>query len=104
MTGSIYKDTVFDGSKLCPARGNVFIVKTHRTDNSLQNHPDCIKIGKTKLNFSSAIYILRNPYNAILAEFNRQHKKRTKPDKRTSAVEMGIATKECFNKTSKLKI
>ena len=97
MTGSVYHDYVFAGSKVCPVRTKLFIVKTHRTDNSLKLHRDCVEMGITKLDFSSAIYIIRNPYNAILAEFNRQHNDLPQIEKG-----MYVAPKESFNTSGKL--
>ncbi|XP_045205635.2 WSCD family member CG9164-like [Mercenaria mercenaria] len=71
-TGSIYTDWNFEGSKICPTRGKIFIVKTHLQSN-ITHHPDCATMGVSNLNYSKAIFILRNPYNALLAEFNRQN-------------------------------
>ncbi|XP_045208456.2 WSC domain-containing protein 1-like [Mercenaria mercenaria] len=71
-SGSVYKDWNFVGSKLCPARGKVFIIKTHSRSNAT-GHPDCLKMGVLQLNYSKAIYILRNPYHTLLAEFNRKN-------------------------------
>ncbi|XP_045205801.2 WSCD family member GA21586-like isoform X2 [Mercenaria mercenaria] len=71
-TESIYTDWNFVGSEMCPTRAKIFIVKTHLTSNKT-NHPDCLKMGVKDLNYSKAILILRNPYNALLAEFNRQN-------------------------------
>ena len=68
----------------------MFIVKTHRQDDSLITHDDCVKIGSKRLNFSCAIYIIRNPYNAFLAEFNRQSKQKGKLGNRTSNNKMGM--------------
>ncbi|XP_045196580.1 WSCD family member CG9164-like [Mercenaria mercenaria] len=56
----------------CPSRGYAFIFKTHRTDNMVRNK-DCLKVNTHHLNYTKAIYIIRNPYKAILAEYNRQH-------------------------------
>lgn len=66
-TGSIYTDTMafFTGSQLCPTDGRVFIVKTHIERKDIHRQGCKVK------GYSSAIYILRNPYDSIIAEFNR---------------------------------
>lgn len=71
-TGSVYYDSkaneILTGSKVCPI-GNVLIVKTHSLGNGLRR----LKCGEIQtLDYRKAVYIVRNPYNAILAEFNRE--------------------------------
>ena len=71
-TGSIYCDTTlkafFPGEHV--VSGNVIAVKTHHSDSfdlpgKVQKHT-----GKTK--FEKAILIVRNPFDALLSEANRQ--------------------------------
>lgn len=70
-TGSVYNDSTiwkkgFIGegtTKKC------LVVKTHRHEHDNQIH------ASSHLVFKRAIMILRNPYNAMLAEFNRQNGK-----------------------------
>ncbi|XP_045196577.2 WSC domain-containing protein 2-like [Mercenaria mercenaria] len=59
--------------ELCPSRGYAFIIKTHRTDDHAQSQ-DCLNVNTHRLNYTKAIYILRNPYNAMLAEYRREIK------------------------------
>lgn len=86
FTGSVYYDSkanaMLSGSKLCPI-GNVFIVKTHTLGNTLRR-PKCEHT--STLNYHKAIYIIRNPYDTILAEFNRQN-----------GGKVQSASKEAFN-------
>ncbi|XP_060575744.1 sialate:O-sulfotransferase 1-like [Ruditapes philippinarum] len=99
-TGSIYTDWNFVGSKECPMRRKIFIVKTHLKSNSSIGHPDCAKMAISQLNFSSAICILRNPYNAIAAEFNRQHAVVNKTKDTHFNAGQGIAPEEIFRTTT----
>jgi hypothetical protein len=84
-------------------RRKIFIVKTHLKSNSSIGHPDCTKIAISQLNFSRAIYILRNPYNAIAAEFNRRHAMVNKTKDTDFNAGQGIAPKEIFRTTSMCK-
>lgn len=61
------------GSTGCPTN-NEFIVKTHAAHDTIDKYA-CS--GKIEHAFKKAIYILRNPYNAIIAEFNRKHAGKT---------------------------
>ncbi|XP_045215816.1 WSCD family member CG9164-like [Mercenaria mercenaria] len=72
LTGSIYTDWNFKGSEMCPARGKIYIVKTHDPNNRTVSHDKCREMGIYTLNYTKAVLILRNPYEALLAEFNRQ--------------------------------
>ncbi|XP_053390572.1 WSC domain-containing protein 1-like [Mercenaria mercenaria] len=96
FTGSIYTDWNFKGSKLCPARGNVYIVKTHIPSDKATSHVKCREIGVSTLNYTKAVFILRNPYQALLAEFNRQHSL-----KYSGNPGVGIASKSDFNTSRK---
>lgn len=91
-TGSIYNDWNFEGSRECPTVGKIFIVKTHRED-QIHEHKDCTQRGVTTLDYSKALMILRNPFHALLAEFNRRMS-----FKRKSAANpgVGLANKEDF--------
>lgn len=70
-TGSVYTDWNFEGSRDCPSRGKTFVIKSHFMSGKTL-HSDCTQLGTTDLNFTKAILILRNPFHALLAEFNRQ--------------------------------
>ncbi|KAL4218815.1 WSC domain-containing protein 1 [Mactra antiquata] len=75
-TGSIYYEDNFNGSKVCPLTGGVFIIKTHLRRNHV-DHIRCKKLNiSTPRSFDQAIIILRNPYDAMIAEFNRRHGRR----------------------------
>ncbi|XP_060573574.1 sialate:O-sulfotransferase 1-like [Ruditapes philippinarum] len=95
FTGSVYTDWNFVGSKECPIRGRVFIVKTHETTFSSASHSDCTRLSISKLHFASFICILRNPYNAILAEFNRQNRVRS-PKNEPLSPGQWVAPKQMF--------
>ena len=77
-TGSIYGDAMarqaLHGSAVCPVN-KTMIVKTHLMSDGIKRH-NCH--AKYQHAFKKAIYIIRNPYNAILAEFNRLHAGKTK--------------------------
>ena len=71
-TGSTYKDSddenVLNGTKVCPI-DNVIFVKTHAKSNVLMRNK-CW--GKTTLDYRKAIYLIRNPFQSTIAEFNRR--------------------------------
>ncbi|KAL4238479.1 hypothetical protein ACF0H5_003187 [Mactra antiquata] len=69
-TGSVYDDVFgeFPGSKQCPLRGKVYIVKTH-AKTSQTYHSECSKQDST-IQYQKAMYILRNPYESIMSAFN----------------------------------
>ncbi|XP_060567514.1 WSCD family member GA21586-like [Ruditapes philippinarum] len=93
LTGSLYSDRgAFDGSKMCPARGKIFVVKTHGRD-YVGRKTDCMRLNITRINYSKAIYIIRNPYNALLADFNRVIQTR----KHVVNPQIDLAPKEMFN-------
>ncbi|KAL4227546.1 hypothetical protein ACF0H5_012989 [Mactra antiquata] len=71
-TGSIYTDGMskMSGSRKCPLDGEVFIIKTHATRYRF-THPFCKSNHTSKGYFGKAIFILRDPYNALIADFNR---------------------------------
>ncbi|XP_053406089.1 uncharacterized protein LOC128559085 isoform X2 [Mercenaria mercenaria] len=98
FTGSIYTDWNFKGSELCPARGNIYIVKTHIPSDKATSHVKCREIGVSTLNYTKAVLILRNPYQALLAEFNRQQS-----TSYSGNPGVGIAPKSDF-KTSQLMV
>lgn len=52
----------------CPGSGLAFIIKTHRTSPYLQGGVNC-----PKSNSTGAIIIIRNPYAAMIANYNRLH-------------------------------
>ncbi|KAL4218585.1 WSC domain-containing protein 1 [Mactra antiquata] len=87
-TGSIYPDILINmpGSHRCPWLGEVYIIKTHRARNYV-SHPKCRRSKmKTSTSFDSAIFILRNPYDAFVSEFNR-----------IEGGKVGLARPEQFN-------
>ncbi|XP_045185358.2 WSCD family member CG9164-like [Mercenaria mercenaria] len=67
-TGSIYPDKLakFTGSHRCPTDGSVFIVKTH------SRNVTATRRGCKSMTYSRVIYILRNQFDSVIAEFNRQ--------------------------------
>ena len=88
-TGSIYHGAwkmrrSFIGERLCPSNNSVFIIKTH--DHPYNNVSKKFKkCTEPNINYTRAVVLLRNPYNAILAEFNRIKNGKT-----------SVATKEAF--------
>jgi hypothetical protein len=58
--------------KTCIVKNEHFLVKTHRSDD-LVSDPECFGQNSTWPGFRKAVFILRNPYNAILAEYKRRH-------------------------------
>ncbi|XP_045199034.1 WSC domain-containing protein 2-like [Mercenaria mercenaria] len=66
-----FEASVSNRKVLCPSRGYAFIIKTHRT-NDIPQSKDCSRVNTHRLNYKKAIYILRNPYNALLAEYKRR--------------------------------
>jgi len=83
-TGSVYFDVMSQGlllgSLVCPLY-NTIIVKTHRRTEDIGHKCEGVRLA----NFTSAIYLVRNPYNIILAEFNRKN-----------AGKVDVAPKEAF--------
>ena len=51
----------FYGEKLDPRKRNVFVIKDHFGE-----------LTKKYRNYDTVIFIIRNPYNAIRSDFNRQ--------------------------------
>ncbi|KAL4219273.1 WSC domain-containing protein 1 [Mactra antiquata] len=89
-TGSIYPDILVNmpGSHTCPLLGKVYIIKTHRDRDEI-SHPKCQRSKmKTSTGFDRAIFILRNPYDALVSEFNR-----------INGGKVGVARPEQFNST-----
>lgn len=71
-TGSVYTDPFkipLPGSLNCPLN-NEFIIKTHYGHDKIEKE-SCN--GTIEHAFKKAIYILRNPYNTLIAEFNRRN-------------------------------
>ncbi|KAL4235871.1 WSC domain-containing protein 1 [Mactra antiquata] len=71
FTGSVYADVLgkFPGSKHCPVRGKVFIVKTHMMSYQTK-HVECRMMQAFTIQYKKAMYILRNPYEAMVSTFN----------------------------------
>lgn len=92
-SGSVYWDAKangsMEGSKVCPVN-KVLIVKTHAKGNGIPK-PKCGDI-KT-LDYRKAIFLTRNPYNSILAEFNRRHANKTTAVSRDMFYTSGKCTK-----------
>ncbi|KAL4235868.1 hypothetical protein ACF0H5_004256 [Mactra antiquata] len=86
-TGSCYRDIFgqFPGSKYCPGSGKVFIVKTHTISNQTR-HLDCTIRRAPAITFEKAMYILRNPYEAMMSTFNLE----------TSRSKVGFARRKDF--------
>lgn len=81
-TGSLYEDKMahFPGSKHCPTKVGVTVLKTHMSSNQV------VRPGCPNAVFSRSIFILRNPYDAIIADFNR-----------INGGKVGIADRNSFN-------
>ena len=95
-TGSIYTDGMaktLHGSAVCPVNKTI-IVKTHELSDKIKRH-DCQAVYQHA--FKKAIYIIRNPYNAILAEFNRLHAGKTKTVTKAQFATKGKHTSSCWN-------
>lgn len=96
-TGSIYCDrdlrrNGFIGEGI--STGSVLVTKTHKTNSknirrNQLNHP--------KLNFTSAIFIVRNPFNAIVSERSRQISIAA-PANESKGAHVDIADKDSFGK------
>ena len=52
--------------------GSVLVVKTHENNPIWTDAPDYPKLENTQGQFGSAIFIVRNPLNALVAEWNRK--------------------------------
>ncbi len=79
-TGSLYCDPslkeFFPGEYV--VSGNVIVVKTHCPDSF--NLPTNVQGNFGKKSFEKAILIVRNPYNALISEANRQWGNKQKLD------------------------
>ena len=73
-TGSVFDGFIrktFKGEKLCPTDKEVFVIKTHFASNRISRQKR--KCTRKRVPYKKAVLILRNPYDAILAEYNRRH-------------------------------
>lgn len=53
---------------------NVIFVKTHDANNTFQrSNCEGIGIPEDRMVFDKAVFLTRNPYNAVLAEFSRKN-------------------------------
>ncbi|KAL4219492.1 WSC domain-containing protein 1 [Mactra antiquata] len=76
-------------SRRCPLLGEVYIIKTYLARKNV-SHPKCQRSKiKTSTSFDRAIFLLRNPYDALVAEFNRKE-----------SGKVGVARPERFNSTA----
>ncbi|KAL4229674.1 WSC domain-containing protein 1 [Mactra antiquata] len=73
-TGSLYLDPHFNmtGSGRCPLLGEVYIIKTHQAKDDITSSTCEPSLMKNLTIYDKAIFILRNPFDAFVAEFNRR--------------------------------
>ena len=92
-TGSIYPDlrSNFPGSDICPTEGKVQVIKTHEA----KEYVDRTKCPRG-VQFSKAIHIVRNPYDALISDFNLN-----KGGKTRFASELAFQTSRKFKLYSK---
>ena len=91
FTGSIYCDqvlkTVFPGEYV--VSGSVVAVKTHLMDS--RELPEDVQLVTGKKNFDKAVVVVRNPFDALVSEANRQWSSRKEVDSH-----VGVAPERAF--------
>ena len=91
FTGSIYCDqvlkTVFPGEYV--VSGSVVAVKTHLMDS--RELPEDVQLVTGKKNFDKAVVVVRNPFDALVSEANRQWSSRKEVDSH-----VGVAPESAF--------
>lgn len=74
QTGTIYNRKIqnFQGDDLCPADDSMFIVKTEEFGASAGRlfKPQCRKNGMRDVTFKKAVYVLRNPFNTFVTDYD----------------------------------
>ena len=68
----------FYGENLCPSSKKMLLVKTHDMGAGKITKRACRSKGVRRVSLNKAVYILRNPFNTLVADFNYNKAGKTK--------------------------